>query len=111
MRNRQVGDAVGHDAPAKFALDHVFGLQRAAGKIHGRQKLSVGQLRQAFARSADADIAFDQVVVGLEFLVADGPIFAVAVAGGGFEFVVAVAIAFARPAERLSRQPGGREST
>ena len=23
MRNRQVGDAVGHDAPAKFALDHL----------------------------------------------------------------------------------------
>ena len=101
MRNRQVGDAVGHDAPAKLALDHVFGLQRAAGKIHGRQKLSVGQLRQAFARSADTDVAFDQVVVGLEFLVADGPVFAVAVASGGFEFVVAVAIAFARPAERL----------
>src|SRR4029077_13680509 len=30
MRNREVGDAVGRDAPAKLALDHVFGLQRAA---------------------------------------------------------------------------------
>ena len=102
MRNRQVGDAVGHDAPAKLTLDHVFGLLRAAGKIHGRQKLSVGQLRQALARSTDTDIAFDHVVVGLKFLVADGPIFAVAVASGSLEFIVAVAIAFARPAERLS---------
>ena len=56
---------------------------------------------EAFARSADADVAFNPVVVGRELCIADGPVFAVAVAGGGFEFVVAVAIAFARPAERL----------
>ena len=77
-------------------------LQRTAGKIHRRQKLSVGHLRQAFARSADADVAFDAVVVGLELFVADGPVFAVAVAAGGFEFVVAVTVALARPAESFS---------
>src|SRR3954471_8962854 len=42
------------------------------------------------------------VVVGLELFVADRPVFAVAIAGGRFEFVVTVAIAFASPAESLA---------
>ena len=102
MRHGQVCDAVGNDTPTESTLDHVSGLQRAARQIHRRQKLSVRQLRQAFPRTAHPNVVFHQIVVGFEFLVADGPVFAVAVAGGGFEFVVAVAIAFARPAEGLA---------
>src|SRR5205085_2173351 len=32
-------------------------------------------------------------------LVADGPVFAIAVTGGGFEFVIAIAVTFPRPTE------------
>ena len=45
MRNREVGDAVGYDAPAKLPLDYFLGLKRAAGEIHWRQEFAVGQLR------------------------------------------------------------------
>ena len=61
-----------------------------------------GICEEALARTADADVALNLVVVGLEVFVAHRPIFAVAVPGGRFEFVVAVAIAFASPAESLA---------
>src|SRR5215470_12344956 len=99
MVHREIGDAVGHNAPAEFLFDHLLGLESAARKIHRRKKLSVGHLREAFARSADADVAFDEIVVGFEIFVPNGPVFAVAVTTGGFEFVIAEAIALARPAE------------
>ena len=59
-------------------------------------------MRQALARTAYADITLDQIVVRFELPVADGPVFSVAIAAGGFKLVVAEAITLARPAKRLA---------
>ena len=79
-----------------------FASRLAAGKIHGRKELAVRHLLQAFTRAAHADEAFDFVVVGFELSIVKGPVLPVAVAPGRLELVVAVAIALARPAERLA---------
>src|SRR5579872_158495 len=99
VRHRQIRHAIGNHLPPKLPFDDLLGFQRAAGKFHRRQELAVGHLLQSFARTAHADIAFHAVVIRFHFFVADGPIFAVAVAAGRFEFVVGIAIALARPAE------------
>src|SRR2546429_7369086 len=102
VHNRQVRHTVRHHHPAELFADHVARQHAAARKVHGRQKLAVGHLRQALARAAYTDKRFDFFVVRLEILVTERPIFAIAVAAGGLELVVAISVAFARPAEGLA---------
>src|SRR5580698_1448451 len=52
---------------------------------------------EAFGHAGDADVFFDDVVVGGDVGVADGPVFAVAIVRGGFEVPVAEAEAYAAP--------------
>jgi len=52
---------------------------------------------EAFGHAGDADVFFDDVVVGGDVCVADGPVFAVAVVRGGFEILIAEAEADAAP--------------
>ena len=84
MRHRQIRGAIRNDPPAETPLDGFAGLDLAAGKPHGRQELAVRELRQALRRSAYANVLLD------------------AVAPGRLELIVAVAIAFACPAESFS---------
>src|SRR5262249_26369275 len=74
----------------------------AARKSHRRQELTIWHLWQTFARTAHADEAFYLIVVRFEVVVANRPVFSVAIVAGGFEFVVAEAIAFARPTKCFS---------
>src|SRR5262249_41581133 len=102
MIDGEIGNAIWHDPPAELAFNHFLRGEGTAGEVHGWQELTVWHLRQAFAGSTDADKALDHVVVGFQFLVADGPVFAETIAGRRFEFVVSEAIAFAGPAEGLA---------
>src|SRR5438270_8283080 len=95
--NREISDPVRHDPPAELSLNYVARQQSTARLLHGWQELPIRHLRQPLTRTADADEALDEVVVRLEFLVADGPVFAIAVTGGGFECVIAIAVTFPRP--------------
>src|SRR5690349_18026485 len=67
--------------------------------MHRRQKFSIWHLLETFARPTDSDERFHFVIVRFEILVAQWPIFTVAVAARGLELVIAVAITFTRPAE------------
>ena len=101
VRHGQIRHAVRHHTPAKSRLDNMLRQQIAAGKIHWRKELSIGHLLQALTRSAHANEAFYFVVIGFNLFVVKWPILPVAVAPGRLELIVAVAIAFARPTERL----------
>ena len=101
MRNCQVGHAVRHHLPAELLAQNFLGHLSAAREPHGWQVLAVGELFEAFQRPAHTDKALDFVVVRSQFPVVERPVLSVAVAAGGLEFVVAVAIAFAPPAECL----------
>src|SRR5215467_3779772 len=95
----EVSDAVRCYSPTEFLAKDFAGESPAARKIHRREKIPVGHLRQTFAGAAYADEELDLLVVRREVFVADGPILLVPVAAGSFELVIAVAIALARPAE------------
>src|SRR5206468_12636386 len=97
MVHCQVCYTVGHDSPAQFAFDDFLRHYTATRERHRGQELAIWHLRQTFARTAHADEAFDLIVVRFKIFVANGPVFSVAIAAGGFEFVVAEAVAFARP--------------
>ena len=100
--NGEVGGAVDNQLPSEFLLDNFLRGQLAATQPHSRKKLAVGQLRQIFGRSADADKILNAIVIRFEILVAEGPILAVAVIAGGLEFEIAVAIANAGPTKSLA---------
>src|SRR5262245_7301083 len=100
MRHRQVGDAVGHDAPAELPPDRVAGHEGAAGQRHRRQELTVRKLLEPLARSADADETLNAIVVRRQLGITDRPVFAVSIAARRFEVVLAEPVALARPAER-----------
>src|SRR5947209_2796065 len=102
VHGSEVGDTIGHDHPAEFFADDITREASAAREIHRRQEIAVGHLRQTFARPAYADEGFDFVVVRREIFVAERPILIVSVATGGLELVIAVTIAFARPAESFA---------
>ena len=93
----QVGHTVGHHHPAEFLANQLARQHAATGKVHGREEVAVGHLCQAFARAAHADEGFDFVVVRRDILVAERPIFPIAVAVGCFELIITISIALARP--------------
>ncbi len=102
VRHGQIRNSIRHKPPTEPLFDHPFRQHFAAGEIHRRQKFSVGHLRQPFMGCAYADIAFHPVVVRLELRVTERPVLLVAIAARGLEFIVAVAIAFTRPAKCFS---------
>jgi len=61
----------------------------ATDQCHRRQKKGIEKLRQIFLRTADADEALDPRVIGRKLGVANGPVIAITVAAGGFEFIIA----------------------
>ncbi len=93
----EVGAARRHRHPAQLCLDPIPELGLHAIERHGRQKVAVGQMRQALSLSANAHVFFHQVVIGLDVLVAEGPVVAVAVEGGSLEVEIAQAQADASP--------------
>jgi hypothetical protein len=64
---------------------------------------------EAFGHTGDADIFLDDVVIGCDVGVGDGPVFAVAVLRGGFEIPVAEAEADAAP--NVGATAGNAETT
>ena len=96
----EIRHPIRHHAPAEPPADDLARLHAAARERHRRQVVPVGKLRQLLARAAHADEVLHAVVVRLEVAVADGPVFAVAVAARRLELVVAEPVALARPAER-----------
>src|SRR5450631_1702449 len=97
------GAADGHHAAVVEILGQgVFDDVLSAGHFHGRQKLAVGKLRQAFGLAAYADEIFYVIVPGLDVFVTDGPIGRDAVAEIGFEIEIAEAIALAAPHDGLA---------
>src|SRR5262249_40560753 len=92
-------EVFGQAEPAELVADDFTSQLAAAGEFHRREEFAIGHLLETFMGAADADEGFHQIVVGREVLVADGPVFAVAITAGRFELVVAVTIAFATPAK------------
>ena len=71
------------------------------------QEHAIGKLGQPFHGGADADEAFDAVVVGLHVRVTDGPVHSVAVARGSLEFVIRHAVGGASPVQSAPAQASG----
>ena len=75
------------DRVAELALDGPLEVALAAVHLHRRQKLAVGDLRQALRTSVDTDVLLHAGVVRGDLLVGDGPVLAVAVERGALEVV------------------------
>src|SRR6266581_4405888 len=76
------GPAQGDRAP-QLLLDLVLEPPLRAVHAHRGMELAVGQLVDALWHPGDADVVLDQLVVGDEVLVGEGPVLAEAVEGGG----------------------------
>src|SRR5467141_91902 len=103
------GAILGHDA-AHFGEAFLQSDFRAI-QLGGALKDAVGKVGEIFFDAGDAEIEIDLVVVGSDVAVADGPIFAVAVAALGLEVVIGEAEGQASPnigfsAETASADPG-----
>ncbi len=66
-------------------------------------------MRQIFLHAGDAEVQIDLVVVGCDVAVADGPIFAVAVAALGLEVVVGKAESEASPDIGFAAEAAGAD--
>ena len=94
---RQVrGAAEGH-GPPELVLDPGLELPLHAPQAHRRVEPAVGQLVDAFGQPGDPDVVLDEVVVGRDVVVAEGPVVAEAVVGGGLEVDVGEAVALSAP--------------
>ncbi len=89
-RLRKIRGPAGHRRAAELLLDVVAKQRFLAGERHRGLELSVGKMFEALFGAADADVLFDEVVIGLDVFVRERPIFAEAVAGSGFEIEVTV---------------------
>src|SRR6185437_6581399 len=69
----------------------------AAAHLHRRQKMAVRQSVVPFACAADADVVFDNVVIGRKILVRDWPVLSVAVVTGSLEIQIAQPVALTAP--------------
>src|SRR4029077_14111465 len=91
--------AADRDGAAEFGLGAFAEKDFTATHFHRRQKLAVRQHLVAFGGAGGADVFFEDVVKTSDIGVGDGPVIAVAIATGGFEVVVAHAVALASPYE------------
>ena len=101
---RHNGDATDRYGTPELRLHAIFKKNFSATHFHCRQKLAVGQHFVAFGRAADSYIFLDDVVVRRKVSVRNRPVVAVAVTTGGFEVVVAQAIALPAPDERAASE-------
>ena len=99
-QDRRAAD--GQDAVVEIFRQRVAEDHLRAIHLHRRQKLAVGQLRQALGLSADAGEFFHVVVPRRDVGVANRPVNGVAFFQVGFEIEIAPAIALASPSKRLS---------
>ena len=97
QRAGKIGGAGRGHGPAELFLGPIAKKRFLASERHGRLKFAVRQFAQTFGLPADTYVLFHQVVVRLEILVTQRPIFAVAIVAGGFEIVIAKAQADASP--------------
>ncbi len=93
----EIGAARGHGGAAQLFLDAIAKEIFLTGERNGRLKLAVGEMLEAFGTARDANVFFDEIVVGLDIFVAERPVFAVTVVRGGFEIPIAEAQAYAAP--------------
>jgi hypothetical protein len=61
----------------------------AAAHLHRRQKMAVRQSLIPFTRATDADVIFDNLVIGRKILVRDWPVLSVAVVTGSLKIQIA----------------------
>src|SRR5260370_36779574 len=101
------GAILGKDA-AHFG-EAVFERDFGAIQLGGALKDAVGKMREIFFDAGDAEIEIELVVVRRDVAVADGPIFAVAVAAFGLEVVVRKAESEASPNVGLSAETTGTD--
>ena len=83
-----------HDLGSRVFLDD--------GHLHGREKDSVGQLRQPFVRAAHADEPLHVLVPRRDVRVANWPVVAVAVSCIRFEIEIAPAVDLTSPHDRAA---------
>lgn len=76
---------------AEFRFDAFAEHRFLTSERHGRLKLAVGKVFETFFRTADANVFFDEVVIGRDVFVTERPIFIEAVVGSGFEIEIAEA--------------------
>ena len=96
-RPRQVGGATERHGPTEFLFHASPQARLCTGQAHRRLKTAIGQLGHTFRDSGDADVFFDQVVVGRDVLVANRPIVAIAVERRGLEIEVAQPVTLSSP--------------
>src|ERR1700722_3391113 len=82
---------------AKMFRDRLTHYSLRAGKLHGRQELAVGQLRQPKRFSGDSDEVLHVVVPGREVGIANRPIDRNSVAKVRFEIQIAPPVTLAAP--------------
>src|SRR5437879_158769 len=75
----QIRGTRGHNRAAKLFLDAIAEESFLASERDWRLKLAVRKMLEAFGGAGDADVFFDEVVVWLDVLVTERPIFAAAV--------------------------------
>ena len=93
----EIRAARGHDGAAKFFFDAIAEESLLASQGNRRLELAVGKMFEPFHAAGDADVFFDEIVVGLNVLVTERPVFAVAVERSSFKVPVAEAQADAAP--------------
>jgi len=94
----EVGAAADDHGAIGVALHDLF-TDVLLGAVHfpGRQEFSVGKLREVIHVAADAGELFHVTIPGGEIVVADGPGYGEAVAGGAFELEGAPALGLTGP--------------
>src|SRR5215470_5133923 len=92
----EIRGASGHGETAEL-FDAVAKHRFLTRERHRRLELAVGKMLDSFFRTADADIFFDEVVVGRDIFVAEWPVFAEAIVRSGFEIKIAEAEGDAAP--------------
>src|SRR6266567_3010547 len=104
VRLSQDGDAP-HGESSSEVLLHAFPqTYLSTTHLHRREKLAVGQHFIFLCRTADADIALNDVVIGREIGVGKWPVRIVAIATGSFEVYIAQPIAMPPPDQRSASQ-------
>jgi hypothetical protein len=75
----EIGAARWHDRAPKLFFDAIAEKCFLTRERDRRLELAVGKLREAFSAAGDADIFFNEVVIGFDVFVAERPVLTVAV--------------------------------
>src|SRR5258708_6852785 len=93
----EIGAARGHDRAAEFFFDAIAKERFLASERNRWLKLAVGKMLETFGAAGDANVFFDEIVVGLNVFVTERPILAVTVKRSRLEIPIAKAQADAAP--------------